>query len=260
MLSDNDIFRELGKNILIHPFNPSKIKGSSINLTASNRAYSLETKKSIFSGGKIEILPNDTALIETNEVIWVSKSIAGTYHSKVGLVSSGFGHIGTTLDPEWIGPSLIALHNHTKQKFCIAENESFVSLCLYYLNKPSTYRSTNKPGHTALLGKLGINFSKAAKYFEEDWVNKPEFLKKEMITSESYKNFKAEMSPFAPYWEDIKFFIKATLPMILIVGGIYFVEGFFTEPTHPVSSWMINVGSSGWMFGFLIYFIGARRK
>jgi hypothetical protein len=60
--------------------------------------------------------PNDTVLILTQEEVWVSEQIAGTFHSKVGIVSSGFGHISTTLDPNWEGPLLISLNNPTRKR------------------------------------------------------------------------------------------------------------------------------------------------
>ena len=53
----------------------------------------------------------DRTVVETHETIWVQK-IRWTYHSRVTQVSHGSGHIGTTLDPNYIGPSLIAVHNH----------------------------------------------------------------------------------------------------------------------------------------------------
>ena len=105
-LSDNDIRRELGINVLIYPFEEGNLKGASYNLTASRLAWSLSTKQTIYqsTNDKIIITPGDTALIETHETIWVSKKISGTYHSRVTQVSQGTGHIGTTLDPNYIGP------------------------------------------------------------------------------------------------------------------------------------------------------------
>lgn len=62
-----------------------------------------------------DVRPNDTVLILTREAVWVSENIAGTFHSKVGIVSKGFGHISTTLDPKWEGPLLISLNNPTNR-------------------------------------------------------------------------------------------------------------------------------------------------
>lgn len=56
MLSNKDIIKELGKNIAIYPFNKSNIKGASINLTASNMAWSVDTKKTIVSNIRLLLL------------------------------------------------------------------------------------------------------------------------------------------------------------------------------------------------------------
>ncbi|MCX5964280.1 MAG: hypothetical protein NT070_14395 [Cyanobacteria bacterium] len=70
--------------------------------------------------------------IETNESIWVSKKISGTYHSKVALVSKGLSHIGTTLDPEYVGCSLIAIHNHSNQDVSLTpEIDTFATLVFH---------------------------------------------------------------------------------------------------------------------------------
>ena len=113
MLSNVDIVKELGKNILIFPFNELNLKGASYNLTPSKYAWNLTTKQRVYDQSReiITLESRSTTVIETVESIWVSKKIAGTYHSKVILVSKGIGHIGTTLDPEYIGCSLIAIHN-----------------------------------------------------------------------------------------------------------------------------------------------------
>ncbi|MBF0548734.1 MAG: deoxycytidine triphosphate deaminase [Candidatus Riflebacteria bacterium] len=256
MLSDQDLFRELGTSIYIFPFNKENIKGSSINLTASSRAWSVQQKKTIFNkeGNKITIPAGETGLIETNEVIYVSNKISGTYHSKVGLASSGVGHVGTTLDPCWIGPSLIAIHNHSGGALEILVNSSFVSVCFYYLRTPSKYESTNKPGQTDVLAKLEINYSQDASYFENDWVNQPEALKRVMLDSNEFKLFREKLSPISRYLDDIKFFVKITLVYLLIIGIFYGIEHFSGIKTHPLSNWLTNVGPSGWFLGIIIYF------
>ncbi|MBD2532344.1 hypothetical protein H6G97_23305 [Nostoc flagelliforme FACHB-838] len=135
-LSDQDIKRELGRDILIYPFNESNLKGASYNLTASKLAWKIQDGESAYDSSveRIIIPKNSTVLIQTNEAIWVSKRITGTYHSKVGWVSQGIGHIGTTLDPDYIGNSLIAVHNHSDKSVHLKpETDTFVSLMFYYV-------------------------------------------------------------------------------------------------------------------------------
>lgn len=98
--------------------------------------------------------PGDTALALTYESIWVSKKFAGTFHSKVGYVSQGLGHISTTLDPGWMGQLLISINNPNTNSIHVVigkrdkrnnliEYNSFITLCLYRLISPATALSDN---------------------------------------------------------------------------------------------------------------------
>lgn len=159
MLSKFDIDKELGRGINVVPFNYENIKENSINLSASKYAWSMtegevlfdqngnlynidsreynETNKIRISKGEssvhtingqevVILLPFSTTLIQTNEVIAVGNYIGGTYHSKVGIVSQGIGHIGTMLGPNFSGHSLIAVHNVSRIPLKIKIKETFV--------------------------------------------------------------------------------------------------------------------------------------
>jgi deoxycytidine triphosphate deaminase len=188
MLSNEDIKKELGKNIYIYPLNVDNLKGNTINLSASQYAWSLKKECSIVTDNEISIPPNDTALIYTEETIYVTKKIGGTYHSKVKLVSKGLGHIGTTLDPEYIGPSLIAVHNHSDKKIIIKVGDTFVSLVLYYLHSPIPAKMhNNAPGQKEVLSGLK-DTDDAEVWLDSDWCSVPEKLKQKMLESNSYKD------------------------------------------------------------------------
>lgn len=184
MLSDTDIKRELGKHLLIYPLRGSNIKGASINLTASRYAWSLETKKSIVEEDVIVIPAHDTGLIETEENIAVSGRLAGTYHSRVKTVSAGGGHVGTTLNPYWIGHSLIAIHNHLDRPIEIKVGEPFVTLVLDYLNRAAKHEEENQPGRvdilqTLELSKAAINWLNEEPHATKDWKRLKELMQKE---------------------------------------------------------------------------------
>lgn len=73
----------------------------------------------IYTSGQyryVDVPANDTVLITTVESIFVGPQIMGTFHSRVSIVSQGFGHISTTLDPTWCGPLLIAVNNPIEQE------------------------------------------------------------------------------------------------------------------------------------------------
>ncbi|OUL32180.1 deoxycytidine triphosphate deaminase [Nostoc sp. 106C] len=194
-LSDLDIKRELGKATLIYPFNESNLKGASYNLTASKLAWRIQDGKSAYdsSVNKIIIPSNSTILIQTNEAIWVSKRIAGTYHSKVSWVSKGLGHIGTTLDPDYIGNSLIAVHNHSNKSIELnPEVDTFVSLMFYYVKTKSSIPHTNDPGRPEILNQVQVSED------ERRWLDAPfrkdqKLLRKKLKESDDFKTFKKDL-------------------------------------------------------------------
>ncbi|WP_053361366.1 hypothetical protein [Bacillus sp. FJAT-27251] len=186
MLSDVDIKKLLNKEVVVHPYKEENLTPLGYNLTPSDFVFSLSTEELINQeDGYYSIKPHDTVLVLTEESIWVSKRIAGTFHSKVGVVSSGFGHISTTLDPNWSGPLLISLNNPTKMTLKLAKNKTFITLIFYPLNTISQKDHDNNPSRTDILrlisddmlrkdlsekGKMFI--SKAHEIFTNENINK----------------------------------------------------------------------------------------
>lgn len=149
VLSDNDIKKLLGYHIFIYPFKIENLKPSSYNLTASKCAFIKEKngkQKLIVRDNKIIIPANKTAIIETQESIYVSKWITGTYHSRVKLANKGIGHIGTTLDPCFFGLSAIALHNETDEEISINIGDSIATIMFYSLKSRSSGLHDNMTG------------------------------------------------------------------------------------------------------------------
>ncbi len=162
VLSDIDIRIAMSDSrLFIHPFTEASLQPIGYNLTPAH--FVLSTKKGVLE--KIHkhagitfvwISPHDTVLISTREYVYVDNSLAGTFHSKVKTVSDGYGHISTTLDPDWKGPLLISLNNPSsiRKKFIISINDkpiSFVTLILYYLNTATKKNHDNPPFRTDVL-------------------------------------------------------------------------------------------------------------
>jgi deoxycytidine triphosphate deaminase len=189
VLSNVDIERELGDRILIYPFSKSNLRGASYNLTASRLAWNLKDGKSLYdaSTGKVVIPPQSTALIETNESIWVSSEIAGTYHSKVKLVSKGISHIGTTLDPEYIGSSLITVHNHSDEPIDLnAEKDTFVSLIFHYVETKETIRAGNVPSRPDMLNRFSLT-PEDDQWLDEEFRKDPDSLREKLYGSQDFQ-------------------------------------------------------------------------
>jgi deoxycytidine triphosphate deaminase len=148
VLSNVDIQEFISsKDIVISPMNNDNITPLGYNLSFTKFIYSINRKilTEIYEEkGELYcyIEPNDTVLIMSHEAVWISNKLVGTFHSKVGIVSQGLGHISTTLDPEWEGPLLFSLNNPTNKKIKLTIGEtisggikykSFVTLILYTL-------------------------------------------------------------------------------------------------------------------------------
>lgn len=158
-LSDRNIKKLLGYHIFIYPFKEENLKPSSYNLTASKFAFikekenGEEKQKLIIKDNEIIIPPHQTAIIETEESIYVSRWITGTYHSRVKMVNKGLGHIGTTLDPCFFGVSAIAMTNHTDKDVKIKVGEPIVTLMFYSL------KSRCKGMHDNMTARIDTNIN-----------------------------------------------------------------------------------------------------
>lgn len=288
MLSKNDIQKELGKGICIYPLNLSNIKENSINLCAGefawatvsrdiyfcedeydkNKRFSLDKNGTydqtvrITAGNSaiiedaqknkyIILLPLSTTLIETNEVLAVSSYIGGTYHSKVGLVAKGLGHIGTMVGPNFSGDSLIAIHNTSQKLVVLQVGDSFVSVVFHYLNTPYHYSNPTLSGHTDKFSELGLHISEAqAEVLNADWKKQFHEVCQKMCTSEEYQKLQTILTQqkknwFQKYVNKKNIFICLTI-IVILVGLL--VIAFLADAITKQNVWVdryFNVGLSG---------------
>lgn len=154
-LSREDIITE-GKNadgLKIVPFNLEQLKGASYDISPAIIAMStkigmLETvykDKNYPYRYYIYVKAKDTVLAVSQEFISVPLTIAGNVVSRVSKVSEGFGHVSTSIDPNWKGALLIALGNPSNKPIKIyvggnsienTGNNSLATVSFYYLNSP----------------------------------------------------------------------------------------------------------------------------
>lgn len=238
MLSIVDLKKELGDNIYIYPVHIESIKSNSIDLHASQFAWSLNTKKPICNGDYIIIQPNDTGLIYTEESIYVSNHIGGSYHSKVTLVAHGAGHIGTTLDAQYIGCSIVAVHNHSRNEIKIKVGSEFVTLQFWYLNSPDYADAPshdNEPGHPRMLN----GFEGVDSYIEwrdkNTWTTRKKDLYLKMTGSDEFQKCKKE------YQRELDIFNRAivkkrTMRYIKIVICVFVVIAALCVPSYLIDS------------------------
>ncbi|SIO30824.1 dCTP deaminase domain-containing protein [Halodesulfovibrio marinisediminis] len=228
VLSDVDIIKNLGERIGIYPFCEDNVKGASYNLTASKFAWRDDELVHPTEDNKIILEPSSTTLVMTEEAVWVDSSLAGTYHSKVRLVSKGLGHISTTLDPNWVGPSLISVHNYSEDAYHLSVGASFVTLIFDNLLTPSTKASTNTPGRAGLVREHSDEF--------EEWLedrNEKEKILTKLKGSSTYKDAKQKItSPWKEFYKQFWFWLIMWLvAWLLILGGPLCVDSF--KKLHP---------------------------
>ncbi|MGL5057263.1 MAG: dCTP deaminase domain-containing protein [Fusobacteriaceae bacterium] len=140
ILSDKQFVKHFGKDIYIYPFDNNNLKGASYNLTASPVAYYEEDGQyisSLITKNKIMLKPNKITFIQTNESIYVTQRISGTYHAKVKWATKGLSAISTTLDPCYFGTSLITIINLSNKEVEIDIGESICTIIFHKMTSGS---------------------------------------------------------------------------------------------------------------------------
>jgi len=173
LLTDTDIARlcdpeQTGEDDLlsISPFSEESLTpvgydlrvGSPYAISNASGLYELPEHQSL------EIRPNSTALITTLESVRMprSRTVAGLIESKVTKVSLGLSHISTTVDPDWRGNLLIAIHNHSREKVSLKYGETFCTMVLLATNSPSRKECDKDPGRaTVFLKKFDAETKKS---------------------------------------------------------------------------------------------------
>ncbi|QKQ76561.1 hypothetical protein [Nostoc sp. TCL240-02] len=207
VLSYQDIIRELGRGILFHPLKPDSVKACDLCLTASEYAYAIgqqkrltiETESNQDQPGKEKkffyIPPRDTALVWTDESVWLSNRFRGPLYSVVEPVSEGLGHIGTRVNPCWTGVLCIALHNVSDKAIRINVRDVKRPIAYLAIEKLSSKSSSNRNSDSS--ARLDLLRGRPNRHEIDDFFNQKELrwmkddkdlLKKLMIESDEYKN------------------------------------------------------------------------
>lgn len=213
VLSDRDIIRELGRGILFHPLKLGSINACDLCLTASEYAYAIEQKQRLTietepkkdkPGEKQQffyIPPRDTALVWTDESIWLNNYMCGLINSRVGLVSQGLGHLGTRVNPSWSGVLCIALHNISNEPLRINVRDTNEPIAYLMVQRLSSQSS--KSGNIDIPARLDIlnelpNTNEIYAFFNQrknKWMSDDKvLLKKLLVESHEYIKLKRGFS------------------------------------------------------------------
>nr|VFJ95677.1 MAG: dCTP deaminase [Candidatus Kentron sp. LFY] len=162
LLTDSDlekiIVTQVGdlkdESLLITPYEEESLTPVGYDLrVGSPYATSEEAEiKELESGQLLEIPTGSTALITTLENIRMPRNrmISGLIESKVTKVSKGLSHISTTVDPDWKGNLLIAVHNHSKESIELKYGKSFCTIVFIRNESPSRKECEKDPGRMKL--------------------------------------------------------------------------------------------------------------
>lgn len=184
MLIGEEIQGALGKHIIIYPFDPSQLRGSNYNLKVGKFIWLHQDPMtpgssqilllpldgvSTRTGRRFDIPPGASVSVLTKEIVYIDNTLAGLFHSKVDMVTKGFSHISTTLDPGWTGPLLITMKNNSAVDLPLWQEETFVKLSFHRLSRPTKIIHNNPPGRSDLLRKQRFRFPEG----EEDFLDEP---------------------------------------------------------------------------------------
>ena len=201
-LSKIDIKKEhrLKQDFHIWSYEPNSVHTqlSSVDITPSIIAMSskigmleivYKTKSQYENSYYIYVKPKDTVLIVSNEHIRLSNNMSGYVTSRVSSVTQGFGHISTTIDPNWNGALLIALNNPTNHTLkvnvgfttcvdvngnikSIFTNKSLATITFHYLStEVERGKSPHKNMRTDLLEKNKYDNKKGVKAFLRKYIH-----------------------------------------------------------------------------------------
>jgi len=231
VLNRDQIKQVLGESVIIHPYEEKNLKGIGYNFRVGPMAWSANTKKQLDVVQKdgyraFLVNPDDVALVMTRECISVDGTIAGTFHSKVDKVSTGFSHISTTLDPNWIGPLLIAIANQKNHTLDLRIDDTFITLIFYKVTE-SQYGHSNPGGRTDILQKLGVEASeRETEWLRQEWRHNIISLKEcfeqnfEDVDTFALVEFKLKKTKEKKWYYRKRAWVTiATLVFVLLAGG-----------------------------------------
>lgn len=150
LICTDEVWEDQNEKIHIHPFAEESLTPIGYDLRVGN-LYSSASNAGPFKlkeNDSIIIEPRDTALITTLETVDMPKDryISALILSKVSQVSKGLSHISTTIDPDWNGHLLIAVHNNSKNKIELNFGDAFCTVVFFENKSPSTKNCNKYPG------------------------------------------------------------------------------------------------------------------
>ena len=121
--------------------------GVGYDLTAGFVAHVDPFKKKILNAyvadnarSSIVLEPNTYAIVISREHVFLSKRLAGTFHSKSSLAAQAVYLNSTTCDPNWKGRLIFSLYNASGNRVSLDLDSTFATMCVFDADRPSKLR------------------------------------------------------------------------------------------------------------------------
>lgn len=227
-LSDVDIKKELGKNIVIEEFDEGSLTPIGYDLRIG-AAFSPEVnQEAVYTDGSSVIIePGKMLQIICKEFIWVSSRILASIHSRGSFSVEGLILNSTTIDPNWSGQMALALFNFSNHDIEVKIGDRFATIIFYYCSSPTA----RAPVSRAIEGLQTTAFS-AYEHSSEISKAKSEFEKKKQKaqTHPAYimrailqKILGSMQGFFKPRMGIMLLFIISSIALIVLPAGLYSV-------------------------------------
>ncbi len=249
MLSDKDLLKVLGNELIIYPLNIKNIQGGSVFINSSSLAWSRKTKENIVQKDKLLIPANDTAIIVSEELLYLSTKYCGTCHARVLHVASGLGHISTVIKPGSKGRLLISIHNTTDATVEIS-TEGIAVVTFHKLDSKAKRPFTEERSGPSAIKDLGIELTEEDKnLLESPYCRGLDDLRHVFKSSDNYKEYLTinRKQFLTPYRAAVIMSVVMAVLLITPFTGI-FPEMKPDISTIPICLATILSGLSGYFF------------
>lgn len=153
LLSDEQSSTPADERLIITPLSRECLTPLGYDLRIGRTALVGGEYRNLTDAESFVIPAGTTALITTMEEVVMppSRWLTGLIFSKVSQVSRGLSHISTTVDPDWSGPLLIAVHNVSASDIEMRVGDGFCTLLFLVNRTPSVTPCGKPPGRSDVL-------------------------------------------------------------------------------------------------------------
>jgi deoxycytidine triphosphate deaminase len=144
--------------ILIDPFNTKNSGPFSYDLCVGDEVFELNSKRkiSLISNKEVYIEPGEIFFVLTQEYVGLPREFAASVMPRFTFVREGVMQSMTKIDPTWYGKLVVAIENHSKDRFLLKKSQTFCTLVIHRLDKPVSKILSSED--VPALGKESIDF------------------------------------------------------------------------------------------------------